>query len=323
MKKKEDTPNKQRQLVQMISEIATENDIKIRRLSHDWIIQLSKNGKQAHILGYNFEINTATAQLIANDKSATSDLLAVNNVPSVEHKLFLNRSDYIGENGNWINIIDYAKVFDYQLVAKATKGTGGNNVFKIHSASELEKAVQKLFVKSYSLCLSPLYAIKNEYRIIVLEQNVELIYKKQIPYIVGNGENTILELLLEKFKNSEISNDIINFATQFDTNNILAKNEKLLLNWKHNLGKGAMPKFIEEESLKNKLADLAKKATKAIQINFASVDIIETNDNQFLVLEINSGIMIENFVRTLPHKYEFIKSIYRKAVFRMLNMPEM
>ena len=324
MKKKEDTPNKHRQLVKIVSEIAAENDITMQSFSHDWIIQLSKNGQKTHIFGYNFEINSATAQLLANDKSATSELLTKNDVASVEHQLFLNPrlSHYVGQNGIWIKIINYAKKHDYQIVAKVTSGTGGNSVFKIHTASELEKAVQKLFSKNHSLCLSPLYDIKNEYRIIVLEQNVALIYKKQIPYIVGNGNDTILELVLEKFKNSEISNAIIEFATQFDTNVILAKNEKMLLNWKHNLGKGAAPKIIENEMLRNKLADLAKKATKVLKINFASVDIIETNDNQYLVLEINSGIMTENFVQALPHKYELIKNMYRKAIFKMLKISQ-
>ena len=158
MKKKESTPNKQRQLVKIISEIAIEEGINIEHFSHDWIIRLSKNGQKAHIFGYSFEINSSTALLIASDKSATSDLLSMNDVPSVEHKLFLNPSlsHYVGQKGNWINIINYAKKFDYQIVAKATKGTGGNNVFKVHSASELEKSVQRLFAKNISLCLSPL-----------------------------------------------------------------------------------------------------------------------------------------------------------------------
>ena len=108
MKKKEDTPNKQRQLVKIIGEIAAENEINMQSFSHDWIIQLSKNGQKAHIFGYNFEINSSTAQLFANDKSATSDLLKANGVANVQHKLFLSPklSHYVGGNGNWINIIN-------------------------------------------------------------------------------------------------------------------------------------------------------------------------------------------------------------------------
>jgi hypothetical protein len=32
--------------------------------------------------------------------------------------------------------------------------------------------------------------------------------------------------------------------------------------------------------------------------------------------------MTENFVQALPHKYELIKNIYRKAIFQMLEISQ-
>ena len=41
----------------------------------------------------------------------------------------------------------------------------------------------------YSIC--PFYDITNEYRAIILNGNIELIYKKELPVVYGNGKESI------------------------------------------------------------------------------------------------------------------------------------
>jgi glutathione synthase/RimK-type ligase-like ATP-grasp enzyme len=91
------------------------------------------------------------------------------------------------------------------------------------------------------------------------------------------------------------------------------------LGWKHNLGKGAKPVIVEENKLKKTLGNLALKASNAININFASVDIVETN-NGMLVMEINSGVMTENFAQVNKEHYNIAKNIYKNALITMLDL---
>ncbi|MRS04213.1 hypothetical protein EG832_13495, partial [bacterium] len=63
--------NSQRMMVKIIEEICSEEGILCERFSYDWIFRLTKNGKTIHIFGYQFENNSATAQLICTDKCAS------------------------------------------------------------------------------------------------------------------------------------------------------------------------------------------------------------------------------------------------------------
>ena len=42
---------------------------------------------------------------------------------------------------------------------------------------------------------------------------------------------------------------------------------------------------------------MAKDVSKKINLGFGSIDIIKTIDNKYYVLEINSGVMIENYIK--------------------------
>ena len=40
---------------------------------------------------------------------------------------------------------------------------------------------------------------------------------------------------------------------------------------------------------------------------FGNIDIIQTANDDFLILEVNSGIMIENYIKINPNEYEIAK----------------
>lgn len=310
-------PNKERILVQIIKELSEELNYSVDYLCYNWLIRISKNGISKHIMGYDWEINSSTSQLIAKDKSACYEILISQQVPTIEHKLFLSPQfqNYIGKNGSWKALLNYAESHNFNIVCKSNIGTGGNEVFKINNQLELETSVHTLFSKYRGICLCPYYNIKTEYRIIILNDIVQLIYAKQKPHIIGDGESTILELLQNLYGSmsaSDIEMNDINILT------ILPTDEIFELGWKHNLGKGAKPIIIEDELLKEKLTTLAIKASKAVNINFASVDIVESQDELF-VMEINSGVMTENFAQESELNYNIAKTIYRNAIKAMIN----
>ena len=98
---------------------------------------------------------------------------------------------------------------------------------------------------------------------------------------------------------------------------ILAKNEKFEYNWKFNLSQGSIAKRLDDELLAEKLIKLAKQVCDEIHLKFGSVDIIQTEKNDLLVLEVNSGVMIENYIRLNPNEYVTVKNIYRNAIEKL------
>lgn len=305
--------NSQRVMVNIIEEICIEENILCERFSYDWIFRLTRNGRTVHIFGYQFENNSATAQLICTDKCASSEILRSKGIPAVEHYFFISPDDlhYIGLEGNWPRMLDLLKKYG-KLVCKPNEGTGGIDVFQVSSAVELELAVNSVFAHSRSLALSPFLPIDQEYRVILLNDQVKLVFSKTIQSLIGDGRSSFRQLLLqqnpsllETVPTGEFSEDLLN--------KIPKSGEKIPLNWKHNLGQGAQPEIVTDPSLVSQLSGLALRAADAVKVRFASVDIIRTG-GEFKVLEINSGIMMESFAHINAHNYQLAKSIYKEAL---------
>jgi glutathione synthase/RimK-type ligase-like ATP-grasp enzyme len=89
--------------------------------------------------------------------------------------------------------------------------------------------------------------------------------------------------------------------------------------WKHNLSQGAIPKILEEGELKSRLCEIAKKVAIAMNIRFASIDIIKTKQNELLVLEVNSIVTLDKFIDNTENGYQMAKEIYAKAVEKMFK----
>lgn len=60
----------------------------VQFLSEDWITVIKRQNKVGYIYGYEWGINSSTAQLLAKDKEATYEILSRNHINAIEHKLF-------------------------------------------------------------------------------------------------------------------------------------------------------------------------------------------------------------------------------------------
>ncbi|MEM7032642.1 MAG: hypothetical protein AAF629_24020 [Chloroflexota bacterium] len=319
-----DVANYKRTLLRFLHEIADEQGIDLTVFSHGWIIRLQKADQVRFIYGYSFDLNSATAQLIADDKSAVSDLLAFNKIPHVEHKMFLQprQAHYVSTSGNWADMQAYAAQHKYQVVIKPNSGTSsGHGVLRATNQLELEQAVQELFTTHRNICLAPFYDIQQEYRVVVLNGHCELIYSKKRPVIIGDGLKTVAALIAQAVHQGHLTERMAAQALiTFDATleQVLAPDQPLTLDWRHNLGQGASPTFVTDEATLARLKPLALQTADALQITFASIDLITVAD-ELMVLEANAGIMMEGFTRLAQDGPEIAKRIYSKAIAAMFS----
>ena len=85
----------------LLDDICKEKNIEKMVLSYDWIIELNKDGQIHHIIDSAFDLNTANAHTIANDKFATYAILSENNIPTIEHRMIFSpytRSEFYDES---------------------------------------------------------------------------------------------------------------------------------------------------------------------------------------------------------------------------------
>ena len=203
-----------------------------------------------------------------------------------------------------------------RVVCKANTGSGGRNIYKVDSQCALEAAVYSAFSHGNSICIAPYRNIMAEYRTIIVNSDVVLIYEKKRPTIIGNGIDTVKKLVDQQSDGYNIKIDL-----DLDLSYIPAENEEIPITWKHNLGQGAKPCIVTDSILMEKLTALALSCTLALDIEFASVDIV-SDECGLEVLEINSGVMMENFSSESDDNYAIAKEIYRKAIFSYLKMDD-
>lgn len=291
--------------INIISNICEELNIKLTLLSSNWVLLLEKENKINYICGYKFPLNNHAIGNILDDKDLFYQIMINKNINIIEHHV-------IFKNYDKEEVINYFNKNNKTIVVKANTGSCGVDVYKINNQEKLFNTIDSLLLKEYSISLCPFYKIENEYRVVILNNKIRLIYGKILPHIIGNNKNTIYELV-EKLNNKEIEID-----KDINLNYIPKLNERINLNFKFNLSRGSTIFTNIDNELKNKLIEMAKQVIKITNINFASIDIIKT-ENELLIMEANSGIMLTHFMSTNKENYNIGKNIYKDAIKLMME----
>lgn len=305
--------------VKMIYEICEEKGLTVQSFSYDWIFSIrTQDNRNAFLVGYQFGLNPASVDSICCDKSAASAILSSLNIPNVEHTFFAAPTEkaYLARSGDWGRMTELLSQYQ-KIVCKANEGFGGEQVFLVENQVELEVTAHRIFRECGSMAISPYYDILNEYRAIVLNGEVRLLYRKQRPTITGDGVSTLGELLLKHAPQTGFAGERYG-DTLGPLDRIPSQGERIPLTWKHNLGQGARAVPVEGAERTQTLTTLAKTVAGEMNLRFASIDIIECEDG-YRILELNSGVMMEQFSRQSQQCYDIAKKIYGDAISAMLK----
>ena len=266
----------------IIEDICKDLNIKISYTSDKWVKILEHNGKTRYIYGYKFDLNSHGIGSSVDDKGLFYDICKKKNLPIIEHYV-------IFKNYDQDKVIKYFHDHNNLLIVKGNVGTCGLEVFKITNEEVLISTINDLFKSQYSISLCPYYEIKNEYRTIYLNKELRIIYGKEKPFVIGDGKSN-LSSLARKYNDYYIKNKLDN------GDYIPLKGEKVTLNYQFNLSRGARMFLDIDSSLKERIISLSSDIVNKLDLSFVSVDIIHTVDNKLLIMEANSGIMMNSFI---------------------------
>ena len=288
---------------QLIKDICEEENIKFSLISNNWIIVLEKDDEIHYISGTKFDLNNYVSANICNDKYACFSALNYHNIPVCTHHILYEDS----KREEIENIFNH---YNKDVVLKKNTGSYGVDMYHIKDMNELLSKMKELFTYNKSVSILPYYNIKSEYRVIVLNNKVELIYGKKRPIVIGDGIHTVYELLLEF--NKPFFKDIDHTNLDY----ILEENKTYEYSWQHNISKGAIPYKVNDKELIDKLSSIAVNATKKLNLNFVSVDIVELDNNELKVIEVNSGV-VTNIADYFEDGEALAHRIYKKAILSM------
>jgi glutathione synthase/RimK-type ligase-like ATP-grasp enzyme len=174
-------PDDQRIFVDAICRYCRAHGIACEVKSEGWLVVMERYGRRHFAFGYDIGLNGATAHRIANDKSASSEVLAFSGVPSIPHTLFLSPrlGNHIVPEESRDEMLGLLRSCPKGLVIKPNEGTSGRSVFRVENAIELDRAVTDIFSSHLSLAISPYVEIEDEVRVILLDDVPRVVYCKQ------------------------------------------------------------------------------------------------------------------------------------------------
>jgi glutathione synthase/RimK-type ligase-like ATP-grasp enzyme len=312
--------NGRRIFVDAIKRYAARNGIAIEIKSDGWLIVMQRGNVRRCAFGYDIGLNSAVAHRIANDKAAAAEVLEMAGIACVPHTLFLSpeMNEYVSTPGSWEAMLDLLKRHPQGLVVKPNEGTTGESVFMVKDRPSLELAVSRIFSSSLSLAISPRVDIEDEVRVVLLDGEALVVYGKNRPSITGDGKHSLLELALAATpveRRSTVLPGMIADLDKAELDSILPHGERRVLNWRHNLDSGAQPTLLSHGEVKDACTELAIRAAKAVDIRFASVDVVKA-DGGWRVLEINSGVMMEALSRLHP---DLVYAAYDRALDKLFG----
>ena len=298
----------------IVEEICHELDIKYTYLSKNWVIALEKDNQVKYLVGNKFDLNGHAIGNVMDDKYSFYDAMKRFNIPVCEHQIMYredNLNDYAEGCHTKEDLIKYFNKYNHDVVIKPNLGTIGNGVYHITDEKRLLSKTKTLFKENFSISICPYYYAKNEYRVIVLDNQAKLIFKKINPKVMGDGKSTLKELLI-KFNPYYFSDQEIKKI-------IPKKDGEYIYDFRFNLSRGSIASIDIDDNIKKEVAKLALAVTEKANITFASIDILEMIDNKLLVLEANSGVTINKAIHFIPNGYEIAKSIYKEAILKMFS----
>lgn len=318
--------NFETEFVKIIKEICDENNLKLESFD-DWAFRVEDEKKRSgFIYGYQFGLDNAAAVCILKDKAAASAMMTYAGIKNIPHWCVMNplNPEFCTMDSGWNFLLQKLNQYG-RLVLKDNQGTGGRLVYFADSKKDMEMACQKIFSRSSSLAVSPYEDIKDEYRVIVLDGRVRVVFRKERPALTGDGHSTVRELICARLadKGDEVFPLFMYerqpdfFTGRLKADAVLGCGEKIFLEWKHNLGQGSRART-EEAGTHPAEERLALDVMRFFGLRFASVDVAVTQDGP-AVLEINGGVMMENLSKTDAACHRLVKEVYTDAVFALLN----
>ena len=279
-------------------------------------IMLSHNEQKQFIWSRRFPHNTASSSRIIDSKSVFTLILGSVGLPVVAHSK-LYRSDmeeYIDQKETNQKICENILNIFGGVVIKPNNSCEGKNVYACFTSKEIECALLEAFRKKEILVASPYIDSDNEYRVFYLQGTCLMAYRKIRPYVIGDGSSTLKSLISKSNMQKE------NTIKSMDLNYIPENGEKIEIGWKFNLSCGSTLEIVDDCELKKSLFSLTKQAAEAVNAQFVTVDFLEkSKEKELLILEMNAGVAMDQFILKHPKGRAIAYSVYEKAILSLFR----
>ena len=279
------------------------------------VIELGKSG--IYQIGYGSQGRIIEAAIgsktncvgvdISCDKLLTKQLLDIQNIPVAEGC----------KVSNIIGLLREAEIIGYPVVIKPQFGSKGKGVMlNLNNEKELVKAYDSLLKKTKDIIIEK-YVCGNDYRVCVVDNKVIAASLRMAPFIIGDGKNTLKQLIdalnKDPLRGEDHEKPLTTVKFDEELCNCLCKHgisldyipqvgEKIILRENANLSTGGMAVDCTDEICEENI-DYCIRAAKTLGLDICGVDIcakdisIPIDKQGGIIMEVNSapGIRMHHF----------------------------
>jgi D-alanine-D-alanine ligase-like ATP-grasp enzyme len=293
-----------------------------------------KNGKRSYFRFNTLDLNPVGASDIAKDKDyATFFMQSMGYRVIPNSKVFYSKAwaDTIGAINEGIDAAyEHAKKIGFPVIVKPNSGSRGSGVSLVHTKKDFYQAVQKIF-KSDPIVLVQSYIPGDDYRIVVLDNEVISAYKRTPLSITGDSVSTIAQLLEKKKKAFEKSGRDTNLHTDdirisqklkrahLTKNSVLDKGQTIELLDNANLSTGGGSLDVTA-LLHNSFKKMAIELTKDMGLRLCGVDILVQGNiaheqaENYWIIEINAAPGLDHYAKTGAEQALIVEQLYTNVL---------
>jgi len=271
-------------------EAADHLDIEYKILVKGLLADFKYEDKHWYIINTVIPLIPATSTTICKRKHLTNIVLAERGLPVPKQTVILSPIDAIKFYGEYKDI-----------VIKPTQQLGGAGITILPQNEEqvlkaYEKALKETQSKSKSKVIAEEFIHGENYRFLVLDNEVIGVVRRKAAHVIGNSKNTIRELISTKNKEREdsllkpiqIDNEVTLKLQRENLNleSVPEEGKDVILRYNCNLTTGGTTQECMKE-VHDYYKQIAIKAVKTVGSKFGGVDIITENISKPTKLVIN------------------------------------
>jgi glutathione synthase/RimK-type ligase-like ATP-grasp enzyme len=241
--------------------------------------------------------NNATASTLASDKYFTNKILERAGVPTLGGEYFFLHERHRAHRTaghEREDAVEYLKKLDGTAFVKPLQGSRGDFAQAVHGEASLVRYLHEVSQYYDGILMQPLVA-GVEYRIFLLDNEVVYSARKYPPFVLGDGINSIRDLLSAHnaaLRSRGLSPAALTGNRDTSLDAVLPKGERWEMPGRMNLSVGGT--MVLEQPRSDAALALARKAAGALELRVAAVDMFmdicaEGERDPIRVIEVNSN----------------------------------
>ncbi|MBW4563759.1 MAG: cyanophycin synthetase [Mojavia pulchra JT2-VF2] len=288
-----------------------------------------KNGNKTVFRSTQFNINGFGSAEIAKDKGSASFFLRHFGYKVPEGKTFFNDQlcNKIKTLRNTDDGFFYAKTLGFPVIVKPLNLSQGILVTKVYNKREYYQVANKILRITAGFIVERFHS-GNDYRIVVLDEEVLIAYQRIPLFIVGDAKSSVLELLHNK---QEILNKTGRRIINFDDFRIKRKLQRQKLTFDSVIPKDSIVYLLDNANLSSggeavdvtetihpDFKKLAVNITKDMGLRLAGVDIITSDITmpmiEYTIIEVNGSPGLLNYASFGELQIQRVENLYLKLL---------